>query len=205
MALNRYSEEQKIKAIELIKPWVKQYRPIIEKADGYWSDELPIVGYFLKRIHDAQYIEAFYFYFKTGDPVLDDKLYKSFIIKDYELGFGLVSGLAWGSLVALLPAWRGFPWQARLLAASFPFGWSMYRGFRRGYDQISYTAEPFMELHLRRRKMLEEMLEDEQYESEMRKVMSENGRFDILCKKYGLIELTEEEKTRAESLKGLFA
>ena len=116
---------------------------------------IPLFGRIFTRYNDARFIEALFFFVKSDDPVIDQKMMNAVMIKNYEMRFGLVTGLFWGALFGALPLMRGFTLATGLVWGAVPFSLAYYRSFRRGYDQISYVGSTYMELLLKKKKLLE--------------------------------------------------
>ncbi|CAG9330292.1 unnamed protein product [Blepharisma stoltei] len=188
MAVNQFTPKQLEKLRQEREPLVEKYGNILETTELREGNDLPIIGKFISNWKQTKMLEAFSYFFLSGDPVVDDKLKKSFIVRDDEMKLGLVAGAAWGSLFALLPAWRGYPIGARIFVGLIPFSLSVYRGYRRGVDHVLYVGETFMELHLRRRAVIKNLLYDPDSEPEFYDYIKKSGQLERLAKKYRLIK-----------------
>ena len=116
----------------------------------------------------------------TNDTVIDQKMAASFMIKNYELYWGIVSGVAFGGLVFCLPNWGRHPLALRLFCASIPFSFNIYRGFRRGYDHIDYHGKKWSEVHLRRKELIKHLRDHDDFMPEFKQWLVENGKLDKL-------------------------
>ena len=134
----------------------------------------------------ANKLEAYFYFYKTNDEGIDQRMWNAFIIKDYELKFHFFTGLAFSALSLSLPAWRGYNLGARVTISTIPFILSMYRGYRRGYDQVVYVGTAFMEHHLRRKLLLEYFRDHDDFLPDFKQRMIGHGAFDNWLKLYGL-------------------
>mmetsp|Transcript_19759 Transcript_19759/g.3237 ORF Transcript_19759/g.3237 Transcript_19759/m.3237 type:complete len:89 (-) Transcript_19759:31-297(-) len=85
-----------------------------------------------------------------------------------------------------MPAWRGYNLGARATLSAVPFLLSMYRGYRRGYDQITYVGSAYMEHHLKRKALLEYLKDNDDFLPDFKRTLMEKGTFNMWLQYYGL-------------------
>lgn len=113
-------------------------------------------------------------------------MWNAFIIRDYELQFHFYTGLAFSALSFAMPAWKGYNLGARATISAVPFLLAMYRGYRRGYDNILYVGSPFMEHHFKRKRVLEYLRDNDDFLPDFKQRLLSNGTFDMWLKFYHL-------------------
>lgn len=180
--------------IDDIRYWSNKYAEVLLNPPSGFVEGLPFVGKLINSYQHAKYLEAAYFFLKTNDPVLDQKMLNAFKIKAYELHFAFWTGLAWGGFFAVLPGWKGYGWHTRLAAGTIPFLLVMYRGFKRGYEQISYVGEPFMEHHLKKKALLKYLRDNDDMLIDFKEALLRSGTFNRWLMDYGLEPLSETTK-----------
>ena len=177
--------------VDEIRYWANRYAKVMRKPPSDFVEGLPFFGRMLNKYQHANFLEASYFFLKTGEPVIDQKMLNAFKIKSYEVQFGLYTGLAWGVFFAAVPGWKGFDWRARVFAGSAAFLLAAYRGFRRGYDQVAYVGDVFMEHHLKRKALVEYLRDNNDTLVEFRQHLLDTGLMNTYLKQYGLDPIPE--------------
>lgn len=152
---------------DYLKRLHKYSKDVFEDEENMHSS-LPLIGRIYERYKLAHYYEAVATLYPSGDPVLDLKMKTAIRIRDVEMSQGLYTAVGWGSVFALLPALKGFTLATRLLYFAVPFSLSYYRAFRRGYDQIHYVGEVYMELLMKQRELLKFVGETQDYLAELK-------------------------------------
>lgn len=140
----------------------------VNAADIDLEGSTPIIGAIIRKFRLATHYEALAAFVPSGDPVLEIKMKKALQIRDYEMQFGLVSGLVWGGIFACLPALRGFSMGTRALFFTVPFSLVYYRGFRRGYGQVIYVGEVYSELLCKQKLFLENIGQTQGFLAELK-------------------------------------
>lgn len=153
--------------------------------------DIPFIGKQLYRYQIANQLEAFFFFLKSGDPVVDQKLINAFAIRNYEFSFAWQAGGIFSTAFFLLPAWKGFDIRLRLAVSAVPLVLSLYRGFRRGVDQVLYVGDTYVEHQLRKRALLQHLRDHDNYLVELKEYLLERGDFNQMLEIYGLRPLTQ--------------
>lgn len=183
--------QEKAEFLKQLQPFVDKFQERLQNLPNESVQMVPLIGKQLYRHQMANYLEAAFFFQKSGDPVLDQKLINAFIIRDYEFGFGIQSGLLFSGLFTLLPAWKGYNIRTRLFFSSLPLLMSLYRGFRRGTDQVMYVGNTFIEHQLRKRQLLKHLRDNDNHLIEFKQHLLQRGDFNKLLAQHGLRELTK--------------
>jgi len=177
--------EEKKKRIEKLQ---KKYISYLDSAMNDTHYHIPLFHRMIDKYHNANTLEALFFFLKTGDPEIDRRMLRAVMIRDDEMVFHAVTGLLWSTVVLLLPGWAKFRLATRLTTSALPFIGAMYRGFRRGYDQINYVGETFLEMHMRKMSMLEYFRDHKDYLPEFREHLVNTGKLIPLLEAYALLE-----------------
>ena len=176
---------------------LRKYTPIVENPPSDASESIPFFGKQIYKYQMARWLEAFYFFKKTGDPVIDQKFRNALMIRDYEVKAGLFYGAIWSGVFASMSGWKGFPIKARIAVCSVPFLLSAYRGFRRGYDQIMYVGETYAEHLLKTRDFLKKLRDRDDVVVEFKDHLVKTGKLQKYLKEFGLsqpISIAEPEE-----------
>lgn len=181
-AFDALPEEDRKKLIEL----GSKFKNILYKKNSEFIENFPFLGRLVARYNQGKFIEAYFFFRRTGDPVIDQKMLNAILIRDYEVRFGLVTGFIWGSLFALLPGLKGYTLGTRLIFGLVPFSLASYRGYRRGYDQISYVGLVYLEFLIKKKIFLEFLHQNNGVMSEVKEeIMKQEGYREFL-KSFGV-------------------
>jgi hypothetical protein len=151
----------------------------------FWGS-FPFIGSTYDRYKRAMTYEALAYFIKSGDIVLDGKMENAAMIRDSEMKTGVLSGLAAGLAFSMLPALKGFNLYTRLFYFLVPFTLSTYRGFRRGYDQINYVGETYVELLLKQKVFLNFLGETQDYLAELKELAMKDPEVVRKMKLYGV-------------------
>lgn len=167
LSLSDYKHLSPSERIDYLKR-LRQYTHDVSQPEEDMQSSVPLFGRIYERYKMGHYYEAVATLYPSGDPVLDLKMKTAIAIRDQEMNQGLYVALGWGSVFALLPALKGFTLATRLLWFAVPFSLSYYRAFRRGYDQIHYVGEVYMELLMKQRELLKFVGETQDYLAELK-------------------------------------
>ncbi|OMJ75554.1 hypothetical protein SteCoe_25288 [Stentor coeruleus] len=144
-------------------------------------ESIPFLGRLITRYTQAHFVEGLFFFLKSGDPVVDQKMVNAILIRKYEMKFGLLSGVLWGSIFAFLPALKGSPFSTRLFFFGVPFSLIYYRSFRRGYDQVLYVGTTYLEIIAKQKVILKYLHETDGYLADFKEsLMKRPDYLDIL-------------------------
>jgi hypothetical protein len=185
------SEEDKEKYRELVRHYSRRLKQLPSET----LRSIPFIGENIYRYQLAHFLEASFFFQKTNDPVIDQKMLNAFMIRDYELNFHCTTGLIWSALFYALPAWRGFARSTRITISLLPFAVAAYRGFRRGYDQITYVGETYMEHHCKKAALLRHFRDHDDFLPEFKQFLLKETDFNSMLRVYGIptLELPSAE------------
>ena len=161
-----------------------KYSTRITNPPPEWIGKIPFLKNIVRRYNFGQYLEAAFFFVKSGDPVVDQKMMNALAIKDGELRFGLVSSAFWGGLFACLPGLKGYSVGTRIVFGSIPFALSYYRAFRRGYDQVEYVGSTYLELLVKRKALLEYLGENDGYLSDVKEAIMKQKNYKLWLELY---------------------
>lgn len=179
------------------------YADVLKKPPSEGVRAIPFLGENIHRYQLANYLEASFFYQKTDDPVIDQKMMNAFLIRDYEVNLHLTTGFLWSAVFYALPAWRGFALSTRLTISALPFAVAAYRGFRRGYDQINYVGETYMEHHLKKAAVLRHLRDHDDFLPEFKQYLLKNTDFNAKLAVYGIKPLDLPSRYSSEESKAL--
>lgn len=177
--VNGISDDQLFE--ELKKHITKSYPPISESFESF-----PFLGRFISRYSRAHFIESMFFFIKSRDPVVDQKMANAIKIRDYEMKFGFASGTIWGSIFAFLPGLKGSPFTTRLFFFSVPFSLIYYRSFRRGYDQILYVGTTYLEIIAKQKVLLKYLSETDGYLSDVKEALMKRPDYKYILSSRGV-------------------
>lgn len=169
-----------------IEKLAKKYSAAIKNPPTEAFDSVPFVGKTIAKYYRGQFLEGAFFFLKSGDPVIDQKMFNAVTIKDYERKFGLLSGLFWGGLFASLPALKGFSPATRAMFFTVPFTLAYYRSFRRGYDQIEYVGKVYLELLIKKRVLLEYLGNNDGQLTEIKEAIMKRREYKDWLRIYGV-------------------
>ncbi len=179
---------------EFSRQWAPTLEAFAKKLETQPNPEvtrIPFVGKHIYRYQLANYLEAVFFFLKSGDPVVDQKLINAYAIRNYEFSFAWQAGGLFSTAFFLLPGWKGFDMRLRLAVSAVPLVLSLYRGFRRGNDQVLYVGDTYVEHQLRKRALLQHLRDHDNYLQEFKEFLLKRGDFNQMLKLYGLRPLTQ--------------
>jgi hypothetical protein len=178
------------KGTEELSYWEARHVKTLENTLRYGYSEfwgsMPFIGSTYDRYKRALTYEALAYFIRSGDPILDEKMERAALIRNQEMKFGLFMGTASGLCFSLLPALKGFNIYTRLFYFLVPFSLSYYRGFRRGYDQINYVGETYVELLLKQKVFLNFVGETQDYLAELKELCMNDPEVVRKMKLYGV-------------------
>lgn len=172
-------------------PTVEKYAKKLETQPNPAVKSIPFLGKHIYRYQLANQLEAIFFFLKTGDPVVDQKLVNAYAIRNYEFRFAWQAGGLFSTAFYLLPGWKGFDLKLRLAVSAVPLLLSLYRGFRRGNDQVLYVGDTYVEHQLRKRALLQHLRDHDNYLVEFKEFLLKRGDFNEMLELYGLRPLTQ--------------
>lgn len=172
-------------------PTVEAFAHKLETLPNLAVKNIPIIGKHIYRYQIANHLEAVFFFLKTGDPVVDQKLINAYAIRNYEFSFAWQAGGLFSTAFFLLPGWKGFDMKLRLAVSAVPLLLSLYRGFRRGNDQVLYVGDTYVEHQLRKRALLQHLRDHDNYLVEFKEYLLQRGDFNEMLELYGLRPLTQ--------------
>ena len=172
-------------------PTVEAFAKKLETQPNPEIASIPFVGKHIYRYQLANYLESVFFFLKSGDPVVDQKLINAYAIRNYEFSFAWQAGGLFSTAFFLLPGWKGFGMGLRLAVSAMPMVLSLYRGFRRGNDQVLYVGDTYVEHQLRKRALLQHLRDHDNYLPEFKEFLLQRGDFNQMLQIYGLRPLTQ--------------
>jgi hypothetical protein len=181
-------EDMEASQKEELQRYIEKYSNDLKRYSKTRRYHIPFFNDMIDKYYKVKTLEAIFFFYKTEDPEIDRHMIRAFMIRDYEMRFHFMTGLAWGLAFLTLPAWQKFKFATSVSLSSAAFGLAMYRGFRRGYDQVEYVGETFMEMHIRKNELLKYMRDHDDYLPEFREHLIESKKFYPLLQSYGLLE-----------------
>jgi hypothetical protein len=173
------------KKAELGRQWLI-FQERLENPPPEVLERLPFIGKTIQRYNDGQFLEALFFFIKTDDPVIDQKMLNAIRIRDYEMEFGLYSSLLWGGVFSLLPGLKGYNLSTRLVFGLVPFSLAYYRSFRRGYDQMTYVGSTYMEFLVKKRTLLEYLGTTDGYLSDVKQAIMKKRNYQEWLRVFGV-------------------
>ena len=179
---------------EFMRTWGPTVEKFSKKLEHLPNESVKNIPFFGKQIYrhlTANYLEAIFFFLKSGDPVVDQKLINAYAIRNYEFAFGLHSGLIFSTAFFYLPGWKGYNMRLRGVVSLIPLGLSLYRGFRRGTDQVLYVGDTYVEHQLRKRALLQHLRDYDNHMFEFKQHLLQRGDFNQMLQAYGLRPLTQ--------------
>lgn len=166
----------------------EKYLRLLKEADHKPAFKIPFIQPMIDKVRKCNTLEALFFFYKTNDPEIDRHMLRAFMIRDYELKFHFYTSIGWFAASMMLPAFRKFKLSTTLTISSLFSVAAMYRGFRRGYDQIEYVGETYIEMHMRKMSMMKYFRDHKDYLPEFRQQLIDTGKFIPLLECYGLLQ-----------------